>query len=51
MNIKTIDTDTLDKTKKCQPCWYIILSTMYESATVNTILISLQIQLHKLYKG
>jgi MFS family permease len=25
---KTADTGTLKQDKKCQPCWYIILSTM-----------------------
>ena len=30
---KTTDTGALKQDKKCQPCWYIILSTMSGSAT------------------
>ena len=32
---KTTAIDTLKQDKKCQPCWYIILSTMSGSTTVN----------------
>jgi short-subunit dehydrogenase len=32
---KTTDTGALKQDKKCQPCWYIILSTMSGSTTVN----------------
>jgi hypothetical protein len=31
---KTADTGTLKQDKKCQPCWYIILSTMSGSTTL-----------------
>ena len=34
MNLKTTDTDTLKQDKKCQPCWYIVLSTMCGSTTI-----------------
>ena len=32
---KTTDTGALKQDKKCQPCWYIILSTMSGSTTVS----------------
>ena len=32
---KTTTTDALKQDKKCQPCWYIILSTMSGSTTFN----------------
>ena len=32
---KTTAIDTLKQDKKCQPCWYIILSTMSGSTTAN----------------
>ncbi len=32
---KTVDIDTLEQDKKCQPCWYIVLSTMCGSTTTN----------------
>src|SRR5215469_15245757 len=32
---KTTAIDTLKQDKKCQPCWYIILSTMSGSTTIN----------------
>ena len=35
MNIKTTYVCTLIQDKKCQPCWYIVLSTMFGSTTVN----------------
>ena len=35
MNIKTTDINTLEQNKKCQPCWYIVLSTMCGSTTIN----------------
>jgi len=31
---KTTAIDTLKQDKKCQPCWYIILSTMCGSTTI-----------------
>jgi DDE superfamily endonuclease len=31
---KTTAIDTLKQDKKCQPCWYIILSTMSGSTTI-----------------
>jgi hypothetical protein len=31
---KTTAIDTLKQDKKCQPCWYIFLSTMSGSTTV-----------------
>ena len=31
---KTTATNTLKQDKKCQPCWYIILSTMFGSTTI-----------------
>ncbi|MDP9289346.1 MAG: hypothetical protein M3P08_14285, partial [Thermoproteota archaeon] len=34
---KTTDNDTLKQDKKCQPCRYIVLSTMSGSTTVNDI--------------
>jgi hypothetical protein len=34
---KTADTGTLKQDKKCQPCWYIILSTMSGSTTINNL--------------
>jgi hypothetical protein len=33
---KTTETNTLKQDKKCQPCWYIILSTMSGSTTINS---------------
>ncbi len=35
MNLKTTDIDTLKQDKRCQSCWYIVLSTMSGSTTVN----------------
>ena len=32
---KTTDIDTLKQDKRCQSCWYIVLSTMCGSTTVN----------------
>ena len=32
---KTTDIDTLKQDKRCQSCWYIVLSTMSGSTTVN----------------
>ena len=32
---KTTDTDTLKQDKRCQPCWYIVLSTMSGITTNN----------------
>jgi hypothetical protein len=32
---KTTDNDTLKQDKKCQPCRYIVLSTMSGSTTIN----------------
>ena len=32
---KTTDTNTLKQDKKCQPCWYIVLSTMFGSTTTS----------------
>ncbi|HXX98868.1 MAG TPA: hypothetical protein VEL11_17370, partial [Candidatus Bathyarchaeia archaeon] len=32
---KTTAIDTLKQDKKCQACWYIILSTMSGSTTIN----------------
>ena len=38
MNLKTTDdTNTLKQDKKCQPCWYIVLSTMSGSTTTNKL--------------
>ena len=34
---KTTDTGALKQDKKCQPCWYIILSTMSGSTTPNAL--------------
>ena len=33
--MKCLKPDTLEQDKKCQPCWYIILSTMSRSTTTN----------------
>ena len=35
MNLKTTDINTLKQGKKCQPCWYIVLSTMCGSKTIS----------------
>ena len=41
MNLKTTDdTDILKQDKRCQPCWYIVLSTMCGSTTFNPCLYS-----------
>ncbi len=41
---KTTDTNTLKQDKKCQPCWYIVLSSMFGSTTItNGIIASLKI--------
>jgi hypothetical protein len=34
---KTTAIDTLKQDKKCQACWYMILSTMSGSTTLNTL--------------
>ncbi|MGB8938176.1 MAG: hypothetical protein WCC17_24045, partial [Candidatus Nitrosopolaris sp.] len=34
---KTTAIDTLKQDKKCQACWYMILSTMSGSTTINTL--------------
>jgi hypothetical protein len=36
---KTTAIDTLKQDKKCQACWYMILSTMSGSTTVNPLFI------------
>jgi hypothetical protein len=35
MNLKTTGINTVEQDKRCQPCWYIVLSTMCGSTTVN----------------
>ncbi len=40
MNIKTTDIDNVEQDKMCQPCWYIVLSTMCGSTTISIILLS-----------
>jgi hypothetical protein len=34
---KTTDTYTLKQDKKCQPCWYIVLSIMSGSGTITLL--------------
>jgi hypothetical protein len=38
MNLKTTDIDTVEQDKRCQSCWYIVLSTMSGSTTVNDVI-------------
>jgi hypothetical protein len=39
MNLKTTDdTDTLEQDKRCQPCWYIVLSTTSGSTTASYVI-------------
>ena len=38
MNLKTTDINTLKQDKRCQSCWYIVLSTMCGSTTVNEVI-------------
>ncbi len=34
MNLKTTGINTVEQDKRCQPCWYIVVSTMCGSTTV-----------------
>jgi hypothetical protein len=46
---KTTAIDTLKQDKKCQACWYIILSTMSGSTTISQVCFGL-CQEHSLWR-